>query len=395
MLNTFCRMKKALLFCLLLPFVALSAKTELPYVTTIPTGNHLDYFDLHGPVKEVKEYDYGWHSKTIWRFDEQGHLIEYLNYATPFAGNGGCVFSLTDHYRYAYDENGKVTVLEAFNDVEELVDDNDGKILTLFPVRTPKDTLFKHAEKEYGDTTYCYSRWWNDEDPQKYFGRTYDKYGNMIEEFYEIVGTTHHTDAVVRDITYYEPRKTSVPIGDLLVLPEGVNEEKAFSLDFTYMGYVFEGSLYPLHDGWWIVLSHWCIDQMDGIYIGEDAERSPDETGEAASAEEGLIEAYKVYKDPFAGLHYPIIKTDSVDFMTRNYGGKTIKLYSTPDGKKVWDKLSVECAMEVLDADVTTRRILCRTSPSNWDFEFNPQYYSVYGWIDEEWTCSNLLTTCP
>ena len=380
-------MSKHLLFgiCLFALITTLPAekRTVLPYVTTIPSENHLDYFDLHGPVKEVKEYDYGWHSKTIWRFDEQGHLTEYLNYATPFAGNGGCVFSLTDHYRYAYDKNGKVTVLEAFNDVENLDDANDDKILTLFPVRTPKDTLFKHAQKEFGDTTYCYSRWWNDEDPQKYFGRTYDKHGNMIEEFYEIVGTTHHTDAVVRDITYYDPpRKTSVPVGDLFVLPEGVNNETAFSLDFTYMGYVFEGMLYPLHDGWWIVLSYWCIDQMDGIYIGEDEDGEP-------------IPAASVYKDPFAGLHYPVIKTDSVDFMTRNYGGKTMKLYSGPDSKKVWHKLSVECAMEVLDADVTTRRLLCRTSPSNWDFETNPQYYSVYGWLDEEWTCSNLLSTCP
>ncbi|MBR0297339.1 MAG: hypothetical protein IJQ95_08135 [Paludibacteraceae bacterium] len=380
-------MNKHLLFgiCLFAIITTLPAekRTVLPYVTTIPSENHLDYFDLHGPVKEVKEYDYGWHSKTIWRFDEQGHLTEYLNYATPFAGNGGCVFSLTDHYRYAYDKNGKVTVLEAFNDVENLDDANDDKILTLFPVRTPKDTLFKHAQMEFGDTTYCYSRWWNDEDPQKYFGRTYDKHGNMIEEFYEIVGTTHHTDAVVRDITYYDPpRKTSVPVGDLFVLPEGVNQETAFSLDFTYMGYVFDGLLYPLHDGWWIVLSYWCLDQMDGIYIGEDADGEP-------------IPAASVYKNPFAGLHYPVIKTDSVDFMTRNYGGKTMKLYSGPDSKKVWDKLSVECAMEVLDADVTTRRLLCRTNPSNWDFETNPQYYSVYGWLDEEWTCSNLLSTCP
>ena len=381
MLNTFCRMKKALLFCLLLPFVALSAKTELPYVTTIPTGNHLDYFDLHGPVKEVKEYDYGWHSKTIWRFDEQGHLIEYLNYATPFAGNGGCVFSLTDHYRYAYDENGKVTVLEAFNDVENLDDANDGKILTLFPVRAPKDTLFKHATKEFGDTTYCYSRWWNDEDPQKYFGRTYDKFGNMIEEFYEIVGTTHHTDAVVRDITYYDaPRQSSVPVGDMLILPDDVTEDKAFYLCFDYMGYAFEGSLYPLHNGWWIVLNHWCLDEEETIFVEEEGEPVP-----AASK----------YKDPFAGLTYPIIKTDSIGFMTRNYGGETIKLYSTPDGKKVWDKLKVECHLEVLDADVETRRVLCRTSPSNWDFETNPQYYSVYGWVDEEWVCSNLLSTCP
>ena len=45
------------------------AKADLFYVTTIPTENHLEYFDLHGPVKEVKEYNYGWHGKTIWRFD--------------------------------------------------------------------------------------------------------------------------------------------------------------------------------------------------------------------------------------------------------------------------------------------------------------------------------------
>ena len=374
-----------LAICLFALSTTLSAekRTVLPYVTTIPTENHLDYFDLHGPVKEVKEYDYGWHCKTIWRFDEQGHLTEYLNFATPFAGNGGCVFSLTDHYRYAYDENGQVTVLEAFNDVENLVDENDGKTLTLFPVRTPKDTLFKHAQIEFGDTTYCYSRWWNDEDPQKYFGRTYDKFGNMIEEFYEIVGTTHHTDAVVRDITYYDPpRKTSVPIGDLLVLPEDINEKNSFALNFTYMGYIYEGMLYPLHNGWWVVLSHWCLDEMDGIYIGEDENGEP-------------IPATSVYKDPFAGLHYPIIKTDSVDVMTRNYGEETIKLYSTPDGKKVWDKLSVVCDVEVLDADVATRRILCRTSPNLWDFEINPQYYSVYGWMDEFWTCNNLLSTCP
>ena len=50
---------------------------------------------------------------------------------------------------------------------------------------------------------------------------------------------------------------------------------------------------------------------------------------------------------------------------------------------------------EVLDADPKTRRLLCRTNPSDWNWEENPQYYSVYGWIDEEWVCANLLTTCP
>ena len=369
----------------LLSLIALSispTKAELPYVTTIPTENHLDYFDLHGPVKEVKEYNYGWHGKTIWRFDQQGRLTEYLNYSTPFAGNGGCVFELTDHYRYAYDETGAVIVLEAFNDVENLDDANDGKILTLFPVRAPKDTLYKYAQKEFGDTTWCYSRWWNDVEPQKYFGRTYDKFGNMIEEFYGIAGTSDHTDAVVRDITYYDPpRKSSVPIGDMLVLPAEINEKTAFDLNFTYMGYIYEGMLYPLHNGWWVVLSHWCLDQMDGIYIGEDENGDP-------------IPATSVYKDPFAGLKHPIIRTDSVDFMTRNYGGETIKLYRSANSKKVWDKISVECSMEVLDADVITRRLLSRTNPNHWCWE-GRQYYSVYGWIDEEWTCSNLLTTCP
>ena len=159
-------------------------------------------------------------------------------------------------------------------------------------------------------------------------------------------------------------------------------KEKAFDLVFKYMGYVFEGSLYPLGNGWWVVMSHWCLDEMDGIYVGEDEDGEP-------------IPAASVYKDPFAGMRYPLIQTDSVSTSTRNYGNQTIKLYSDFYGKKVWGKLKVQCSVQVLDANVTTRRLYCRTNPDDWDFEENPQYYSVSGWMDEEWICSNLLTTCP
>jgi hypothetical protein len=93
-------------------------------------------------------------------------------------------------------------------------------------------------------------------------------------------------------------------------------------------------------------------------------------------------------------MKYPIIKTDSVGFSTRNYANQTIKMYKESDGKKVWDKLRVQCNIDVLDADPKTRRLLCRTNPGDWCWE-GKQYYAVYGWVDEEWVCANLMTTCP
>lgn len=430
------------------------------YETTIPDEDHLSYFGLRGPVQEVREYDYANHAKTLWRFDKQGRLTHYEAYATPFAGNGGCVFGMTDRYRYAYDEEGKMIILETFNEVENLVDENDGKVLTLFPMREPKDVLFEQASKEYGDTTYCYSRWYEKEgDPlQHYHGRRYDKYGNWIEDFVGTEDSYSYTDTRVREIKYYKDielmnlpvgvkavshqwksdgRKwgnryefdregnmtsfrswvdeealyewtpadeelgsdfivpgtndkareveywSTVPVGELKFLPEGVNEKDAFYLCFDYMGYAFEGNLYPLHDGWWIVLSHWCLDEDLTMYLDEE-----DENGDP-------IPAASRYKDPFAGMRYPIIKTDSVSFISRNYGGQTIKMYKESEGKKVWDRLKVSCHLDVVDADPKTRRVLCRTNPNHWDWEESPQYYAVFGWIDEEWICANLLTTCP
>jgi len=447
-------------------FIALHVCSQT-YVTEIPDEDHMSYFALRGPVKEVRMYDYAQHGKTIWRFDKEGRLVHYENYGTPYAGDGGCVFRLTDRYRYAYDSDGRIIVLESYNEVETLVDENDDKILTLFPLRAPKDLLFEKATKEYGDTTYCYSRWWEQEGDamQHYQGRRYDKYGNWIEDFTGTEDSYDHTDVRVREIDYYkdielmdlpvgvktvthrwkaddkywgncydfdkdgflthfhswvaesedaakEPlyewdiqtddmpgsdlipteltkdtkREVSywspVALGELTVLPKEITKEEAFYLVFHYMGYVFEGDLYPLHNGWWVVMSRWCLDEMDSIYLGEDEDGNP-------------IPAASVYKDPFGDKRYPLIKTDSISFSTRNYSHQAIKVYGSSEGKKVTEKLKVQCSLQVLDADVTTRRVLCRTSPNDWDWEENPQFYSIYGWMDEEWICSNLFTTCP
>ena len=189
--------------------------------------------------------------------------------------------------------------------------------------------------------------------------------------------STELSEDVKREVYFW----SSVPVGELKFLPEGVNEKEAFYLCFDYMGYAFEGSLYPLHNGWWIVLNYWCLDEMDGIYLGEDENGEP-------------IPAASQYKDPFAGMKYPIIKTDSVGFSTRNYSNQIIKMYKESDGKKVYDKLRVQCNVDVLDADPKTRRLLCRTNPGDWCWDDKP-YQSVYGWMDEEWVCANLLTTCP
>ena len=343
-------------------------------------------------------------------------------------------------------------VLEAFNEVENLVDENDDKILTLFPLRAQKDSLFEKATKEYGDSTYCYSKWYEKEgDPlQHYTGVRYDKYGNWIEEFFGTEDSYTHTDTYVREISYYKDIElmnlpvgvravinqweaddkkwsnrydfdkegylthfrswvkvdaytpleqlfewdsktdntpgsdlistelsdevkrevyfwSSVPVGEFTALPIEEMERDAFHLVFIYMGHVFQGDLYPLHNGLWVVMSRMSLDEI----IGDP------------------------YEDPFGDKRFPIIGTDSVSTVTRNYGKETIKLFGAADSKKVWSTLKVQCEVQVLDADVKTRRVYCRTNPNDWDYEENPQYYSVIGWMDEEWICSNLMTTCP
>ena len=418
--------------------------------------NHLEWFGLRGAVKEVIEYDYNNYGKNIWRFDKQGRLTEYFEYTHPFFENGGCVFGLWAHYRYAYDENGKIIFLETYNADNNTVDAFADLTLELFPPQYQGASFRDKAEKEYGDTSFCFSEWHQKGEMSDYFGIRYDRKGNWFEQVHTTEDGYTCASVIVREIQYYkdidlldlpvgvkavthqkeadgrlwgnryefdkdgnmtgfrswvddeslyewnpatdeelgsdfivagtnDPTRQveywTVPVGELKILPDNINEQTAFGLVFNYMGYVFEGSLYPLHNGWWVVLSYWCLDEMDEIYIGEDENGEP-------------IPAASRYKDPFAGMRYPVIKTDSVGFSTRNYDNQTIKLYKESTGKKVWDKLPVQCNIDVLDADPETRRLLCRTNPADWCWE-DKQYISVYGWMDEEWVCSNLMTTCP
>lgn len=450
-------MKRLFVFVLCSLFL-MTAKAELTVPKDSVPEDHLAWFGLRGAVKEVVEYDYYDYGKKIWRFDKQGRLTEYYEYTNPFFGDGGCVFGLWAHYRYAYDEKGKIQFLETYYADYNTVDEWADLILELFPPQYKGASFRDKAEKEYGDTTFCYSQWTPDGETSNYFGIRYDRKGNWFEQVHTSEDGYTCAGVIVRELTYYKDIElfdlpvgvkavshqknedgrvwsnryefdkegnmtafrswvddetlyewnpatdeelgsdfivaelekgtkrtveywSTVPVGELKALPADVNEEDAFYLCFDYMGYAFEGSLYPLHNGWWIVLNHWCMDEMDEIYIGEDENGEP-------------IPAASVYKDPFAGMKYPIIKTDSVGFSTRNYSNQIIKMYKESDGKKVWDKLRVQCNIDVLDADPKTRRLLCRTNPGDWCWEDKP-YQSVYGWMDEEWVCANLMTTCP
>ena len=375
----------------------LLCRAEEPPRDSVP-DDHLAWFGLHGPVAEVREYDYSGHSKTVWRFDTQGRLTEYENYGSPFAGDGGCVFRLTDRYRYDYDKNGKIIFLETYNDEYTLIDEYADIILELFPpqdttaVRLSEAMESGEAEKEYGDTTWCVSKWQDIGETQHYNGIRFDRYGNWIESVSAEPGDSMKACVRVREISYYPaPPKTDDPrLTSLDQLPEGCSKESAFGLIFTFRGYVFEGLLYPLHNKTWIVLSYWCLDEEETIF-------TEDGNGED-------VPAASLYKDPFEGLKYPVVTTDSVSFSTRNYGGKTIPLYRKSKGRRVECRLNVECSLDVLDADPKTRRVFCRSNPNDWmwgepqneeEKEWKKPFVSVIGWVDEEWICANLMTTCP
>ena len=433
-----------------LPYVyVLSEELAVPR-DSVPE-NHLEWFQLRGPVAEVTEYDYNNYGKTVWRFDTRGRLTEYIEYTHPFFENGGCVFGLWAHYRYAYDEQGHIQFLETYNADYNTVDAFADITLELFP-HQHKDADFRDkAENEYGDTTFCYSLWTPDGEMSNYFGIRHDRYGNWFEQVHTSENGYTCASVRVREIKYYkdidlfnlpvgvkaiihswqadgrnwgnrydfdrdgymtafrswvddeplfewasgDPDQlgsdlivpdlaegtkrdvyywTTVPVGQLSALPDNINEESAFSLCFQYMGYAFEGMLYPLHNGWWVVLSHWCLDEEETIYLSEDEDSEP-------------IPAASVYRDPFAGMRYPIIWTDSIGFSTRNYNNQPIPMYENSYGKKVRCKLKKQCNLTVLDADTDSRRLFCTT-------EEEDEFHSV-GWVDEEWVCANLLTTCP
>ena len=176
--------------------------------------DHLGWFGFKGAVKEVREYNYGWYGKTIWHFDPQGRLVEYTDYMNPFAGSGGCVFGLYEHFRYAYDKEGKIIFLETYNADNNVVDAFDGMILELFPPENKDADLFPYAMKEYGDTSYCWSRWSETEDLTHYQGRRFDKRGNWIEDVSASEDDYDHADVRVREIEYYRDIEVmGLPLG--------------------------------------------------------------------------------------------------------------------------------------------------------------------------------------
>ena len=176
--------------------------------------DHLAWFGLRGPVQEVREYDYGDYGKTVWRFDKQGRLTEYIAYGVPFTTAGGCVFGLFDHYRYAYDESGKIQFLETYNADNNVVDEYADLTLELFPPQCKDADLFGKAEPEFGDTTSCLGVWKDGKEGQLYFGHRFDRYGNWIERVSAVLGDSLRADVRVREITYYKEVETiGQPVG--------------------------------------------------------------------------------------------------------------------------------------------------------------------------------------
>lgn len=201
--------------------------------------DHLAWLGFRGPVKEVRKYNYGYYGKTIYRFDPQGRLTEYIDYVSPFFGSGGCVFGLYEHFRYAYDENGKIIFLETFNADNEVVDAYDGLILELFPHQNLDADLFPYAVKEFGDTTYCWSRWSETEDLMHYQGRCFDRYGNWIEDVSASEDDYFHADVVVQEISYYRDIEImGLPVGVKTVTHKTKSDGQTWSnrYDFDRQG---------------------------------------------------------------------------------------------------------------------------------------------------------------
>ena len=229
------QLRKVLAVLCLLPLVSAVMAQEIEIPRDSVPEDHLSWFGLKGAVKEVKQYNYGYYGKTIWRFDAQGRLVEYMDYMNPFAGSGGCVFGVYEHFRYAYDEDGKIIFLETFNADNEVVDAFDGMILELFPPENKDADLFPYAMKEFGDTSYCWSRWSETEDLMHYQGRRFDRRGNWIEDVSASEDDYDHADVTVRDITYYRDIEVmGLPVGVKTVTHKWKADGKNWSNQYDF-----------------------------------------------------------------------------------------------------------------------------------------------------------------
>lgn len=174
-------------------------------------------------------------------------------------------------------------------------------------------------------------------------------------------------------------------------LPANYKDGDTFGLILEIGDYAMDVSAWPMHDGYWLITSHWCIEEdADGTIVRLD------EYGNEVPVE---------YNDPFEGRPYPVVHHSMLSFGTRNYSGETIHFFAAPDSDEVLCETNLkEITLHVIDADLTTRRLLAYSYLEDWcwletqdpvEEEYRYEYVPLKGWIDEDWVCGNTMTTCP
>lgn len=229
---------------------------------------------------------------------------------------------------------------------------------------------------------------------------------NPVKEEGEAIDTVMVTEDLAADTLEVEAEPVMEETADsttvryLTALPDGFKDGDEFGLMLGYGGYGMDVSAWPMPDGDWLITWHWCMEEDDSgtiTFIDEDGNEMP-----------------VVYNDPFEGQPYPVIHNPDLSFRTRNYGGETINFYAAPDSDEVVCSTNWEIGMDVIAADLKTRRLLVRTNPKDWfwakpgeetapvegedEFDFEEErhpFVDLKGWIDEEWVCGSTVTTCP
>ena len=210
----------------------------------------------------------------------------------------------------------------------------------------------------------------------------------------DLVTTVDTTTPIPESVPELEPEEVvemdeTTTLRFLDALPDGFNEDDTFGFVLSFGNYAMDAGVWPMPNNDWLVTWHWCMEEDGGIFI-------IDENGN---------EVEKVYVDPFEGKPYPVIHNPDLSFGTRNYGGETINFYAAPDSDEILCSTDYrEISLDVLSADLKTRRVLVCTNPKDWcwgepkdefEAEFKHPFVNLQGWVDEEWVCGSTVTTCP
>lgn len=186
-----------------------------------------------------------------------------------------------------------------------------------------------------------------------------------------------------------QPKPTdSTTVRYLDALPVGYQEGDEFGLVLDYV-YNMDVSVWPMPDEEWLITWHWCMEEDGDVWV-EDEEGN---------------EAPLIYEDPFEGRPYPVIHKPNLSFSTRNYGGETLRFYAAPDSDEILCSTEYkEISLDVIAADLKTRRLLVQTNPNDWcwgepenewEAGYRHPFVDLKGWIDEDWVCGSTVTTCP